>query len=209
MIPNNQPDAGHAVPEADRGDQVGLGLDVLPGGARLPRAWRTGTPARSRWPSSCRRSSGSGTRTASTRRSPAWGAPGTGTPRGRRSPSEGVVQLALGLGKPDRGRGKCWTYSPAHPRVDPPFTTRDLLQQTQTKFWAVNMGRPPAFDPTRETEYLEQADLKAAETGRLAARSWRAPTTPRTTGSSWGSAGPGPRVLNFAPDPDDARREAP
>ena len=37
---------------------------------------------------------------------------------------------------------------------------QELLRGTQTEFWAVNMGKPPAYDPVSETEYLVHADLK-------------------------------------------------
>ena len=40
---------------------------------------------------------------------------------------------------------------------------RDILKLTQLGFWAVNMGRPPKYDPTAEMEYLVKADLAAAE----------------------------------------------
>ncbi|HSP94655.1 MAG TPA: PEP/pyruvate-binding domain-containing protein, partial [Thermoanaerobaculia bacterium] len=67
-------------------------------------------------------------------------------------PEEGVVLLALGLGKMIVDGGISWTYSPAHPAASAPFaSTADLMQATQTEFWAVNMGRPPAYDPVRET----------------------------------------------------------
>ena len=40
----------------------------------------------------------------------------------------------------------------------------DMLKQTQTEFWAVNMGKPPAYDPIKETEYMVTGDLAEAET---------------------------------------------
>ena len=40
---------------------------------------------------------------------------------------------------------------------------RELLRGTQTEFWAVNMGKPPAYDPVSETEYMVLAGLKEAE----------------------------------------------
>ena len=35
-----------------------------------------------------------------------------------------------------------------------------LLRGTQTEFWAVNMGKPPVYDPVSEVEYMVHADLK-------------------------------------------------
>ncbi|MCI0617236.1 PEP/pyruvate-binding domain-containing protein, partial [bacterium] len=59
---------------------------------------------------------------------------------GKAKPEDGVVSLALGLGKTIVDGGVVWTYSPAYPAAMPPFTVQNLLKQTQTKFWAVNMG---------------------------------------------------------------------
>ena len=85
-------------------------------------------------------------------------------PTGHARPEDGVVDLALGLGKQIVDGGRCWTYSPAWPDAAPPVASaRDLVRQSQTEFWAVNMGRPPAYDPTRETEYLARADLVRAD----------------------------------------------
>ena len=85
-------------------------------------------------------------------------------PTGHARPEDGVVDLALGLGKQIVDGGRCWTYSPAWPDAMPPIASaRELVRQSQTEFWAVNMGRPPAYDPTRETEYLARADLVRAD----------------------------------------------
>jgi len=80
------------------------------------------------------------------------------------APRDGVVNLALGLGKTIVDGGASWIYTPTRPRAPMPFNSvRDILKLTQLGFWAVNMGRPPAYDPTSETEYLVKADLAAAD----------------------------------------------
>ncbi len=85
-------------------------------------------------------------------------------PAGRSAPEQGVVDLALGLGKTIVDGGKSWTYCPAFPRVAPPTgSPAELVKITQTKFWAVNLGKPPGHDPIRETEYMVEDDLKTAE----------------------------------------------
>jgi hypothetical protein len=85
-------------------------------------------------------------------------------PVGHAKPEDGVIDLALGLGKSIVDDGRAWTYSPARPRTYPPYNSpRDLINQTQSEFWAVNMGRPPAYDPIRETEYLNKYGLAEAE----------------------------------------------
>ncbi len=120
-------------------------------------------------------------------------------PSGHAVPKDGVVSLALGLGKTIVDGGISWSYSPAYPRSNPPYgTVRDLLKQTQSDFWAVNMGKPPAFDPINETEYLVKADLDAAETdGTLIhVASTYDPESDRLI---MGIGDSGPRVVTFSP----------
>jgi len=120
-------------------------------------------------------------------------------PTGRARPEEGVVNLALGLGKTIVDGGVTWSYSPAHPKAPPPFgSTRDLLRNTQTRFWAVHMGKPPEHDPVAESEYLRQADLADAEyDGTLAHLA--STYDPRSDRLVPGTGPDGPRVVNFAP----------
>jgi hypothetical protein len=118
---------------------------------------------------------------------------------GSARPEDGVALLALGLGKTIVDGGLCWTYSPAHPAAPAPFASpADLLEATQTEFWAVNMGKPPAYDPVRETEYLVKGSLAEAEDDG----------TLLLTGSTWSTASDrlvagtgvaGPRIVTFAP----------
>jgi hypothetical protein len=118
---------------------------------------------------------------------------------GSARPEDGVVLLALGLGKTIVDGGVSWIYSPAHPRASAPFTsTADLLKSTQTEFWAVNMGKPPAYDPVRETEYLVKSSLvEADEDGTLlfSASTWNTASDRLVAGTDVN----GPRVLTFAP----------
>ncbi len=65
-------------------------------------------------------------------------------PSGAAKPTDGVVNLALGLGRQIVGGGLSWVYSPAYPAAPPPFqSVGDRMRNTQTSFWAVNMGTPP------------------------------------------------------------------
>ncbi|MBU1707806.1 PEP/pyruvate-binding domain-containing protein [bacterium] len=120
-------------------------------------------------------------------------------PAGRAKPEQGVVDLALGLGKTIVDGGMCWTYSPALPKVNPPFgSMRDLLRQTQVEFWAVNMGKPPAFDPIKETEYMIKPGLAEAEedeTLRFVASTYNAESDRLSPGTGMA----GPRAITFAP----------
>lgn len=118
---------------------------------------------------------------------------------GPAQPDEGVVSLALGLGKTIVDGGVAWSYSPAHPRSGPPFASAAaLLRETQTEFWAVHMGRPPAYDPIRETEHLVLAGLgDAEEDGTLR---WLASTyDPGSDRLYPGIGRRGPRAITFAP----------
>jgi hypothetical protein len=114
-------------------------------------------------------------------------------------PEEGVVNLALGLGKTIVDGGISWSYSPAHPRARPPFASMsELLENTQLRFWAINMGRPPAYDPTKETEYLLDAQLGDADYDdslRYVAATYDAARDRLTPGVG----ADGPRVLDFSP----------
>jgi hypothetical protein len=118
---------------------------------------------------------------------------------GRARPEDGVVNLALGLGKTIVDGGVVWSYSPAFPKASPPFASASaMLKQTQTEFWAVNMGKPPAYDPIAETEYLVLGSLSDAEedeTLRLLASTYDAASDRLVAGT-----GPaGARALTFAP----------
>jgi hypothetical protein len=114
-------------------------------------------------------------------------------------PKDGVVNLALGLGKTIVDGGASWIYTPTRPKAPPPFgSTRDILRLTQLDFWAVNMGKPPAYDPIAETEYLLKADLAAADyDGTLSgvASTYDAQRDRFVPGTGCD----GPRAVDFAP----------
>jgi hypothetical protein len=120
-------------------------------------------------------------------------------PIGPAQPRDGVIDLAVGLGKTIVDGGACWSFSPAHPKRPPPVASaRELVSLTQSRFWAVNVGPPPAYDPMAETEFLVRPGLAEAETDgtlRYAASTYDA-TSDRIVP---GLGRPGPRVVDFAP----------
>jgi hypothetical protein len=120
-------------------------------------------------------------------------------PTGGAAPEEGVLALALGLGKTIVDGGACWSVSPARPRAAPPFASaRQLVEATQSAFWAIHVGPPPPYDPMAETEYLVRAGLAEAEadgTLRLLASTY----DPDSDRILPGLSRRGPRVLDFAP----------
>ena len=120
-------------------------------------------------------------------------------PTGQSHPEDGVVTLALGLGKTIVDGGIAWTFSPAQPKSPPPFGSIDeLLEGTQSEFWAVNMGKPPAYDPVNEVEYMLLADLGKAEADEVLRpiASTYDPERERVVPGIWV---PGSRILDFAP----------
>ncbi|HMK24195.1 MAG TPA: PEP/pyruvate-binding domain-containing protein [Terriglobales bacterium] len=114
-------------------------------------------------------------------------------------PEDGVVTLALGLGKTIVDGGLAWTFSPPYPHKPPPFASvGEMLKGTQTEFWAVNMGKPPAYDPVSETEYLVHANLADAE-GDGVLDLLASTYNPERDRVVPGVGSAGPRILNFAP----------
>ncbi|MEW6050403.1 MAG: PEP/pyruvate-binding domain-containing protein [Candidatus Zixiibacteriota bacterium] len=120
-------------------------------------------------------------------------------PSGKARPEEGVVDLALGLGKTIVDGGVAYSYSPTYPNANPVYGSIDgLLDQSQNDFWAVNMGKPPEYDPIRETEYLTKEMLAVAEqdgTLRFVASTYK----PQEDRIVLGIGTPGPRLVDFSP----------
>ena len=103
--------------------------------------------------------------------SPAWPAPTTSIRRGTRSREDGVVELALGLGKTIVDGGACWTYSPAYPRAPPPYNiaAATCSRAPRPTFWAVNMGKPAGVrsDPARPSTWSRRTWPTPRATARL------------------------------------------
>lgn len=120
-------------------------------------------------------------------------------PVGRAQQDDGVVNLALGLGKTIVDGGVSWTYSPAYPKIGPPFSSvEELLKGSQKEYWAIDMGTPLVYDPIRETEYLIRENLTTAEKdGSL--RYLCSTYDLQSNRLTIGMGNPGPRVLTFAP----------
>lgn len=114
-------------------------------------------------------------------------------------PEDGVVSLALGLGKTVVDGGRTWTYSPRYPAIPPPFKTiQDTLYETQNEFWLVNMSTDVEYNPLKETEYMLRENIQIAEKDQVLENlvsTFELDTERLTTGL----ASRGPRVLTFAP----------
>ncbi len=120
-------------------------------------------------------------------------------PSGNALPDEGVVDLALGLGRIIVDEGIAWSYSPAYPKTSPPYNSiGDLLKQSQLKFWAINMGSRPAYDPINETEYMKKYGIEDSEydgTIRHIASTY----DPQNDKITMGTGIKGPRIIDFSP----------
>ncbi len=119
------------------------------------------------------------------------------TPGNKRE--DGVVSVALGLGKTITDGGHVWSYSPHRPTAPPPYKgTAELLKFTQNSFWAINVGDPPPPDPQRETSCLVRCGLRdAEEDGTLT--HLVSTYDPESDRLQSGLTGDGPRALTFAP----------
>jgi hypothetical protein len=92
-------------------------------------------------------------------------------PFGHAKPGDGVVSLALGLGKTVTDGDAVWTYSPHYPEVNAPFNSvNEMLKQTKLDLWGVRLeqtGHTSAAAPGTveeiENQYLVQLTLKDAE----------------------------------------------
>ena len=120
-------------------------------------------------------------------------------PPSHSKPEDGIVSLALGLGKTIVDGDPAWSFTPKAPRANPPFLdVNEWLKQTQTSFWCVNLGSPPAYDPINEAEFLVRCGLKEAEyddTLRAVASTY----DPENDRINAGLGEHGPRLVTFAP----------
>jgi len=114
-------------------------------------------------------------------------------------PEDGVVELALGLGKTIVDGDVVWRYSPAQPQAPPPFgSVEERVSGTQLSFWAVNMAPPPESLPLSEDEYLVRCSLDVAEADRTLGEV--ASTLVADSGRLVAGTGrDGARVVDFAP----------
>ena len=119
-------------------------------------------------------------------------------PSGPAKPEEGVVNFALGLGKTIVDGGASWAFSPAYPKISPPFgSIPEMLKETQTQFWSVNMGKPSQYNPVKETEYMLKKNIEEAEShGTL--RYLASTYDYQADRLDIGIGSEGPRLLNFA-----------
>jgi CheY-like chemotaxis protein len=108
---------------------------------------------------------------------------------------DGIVAVALGMGRGIVEGGACIRFCPRYPRHIPQFASvSDVLETTQREFWALPLARGEAGGGMRE----ESFDLAAAEAdGALAAVA--STYSPENDAIHDGVSRPGPRLVTFAP----------
>lgn len=119
-------------------------------------------------------------------------------PFGAAKPEQGVVNLALGLGKIVVSGERSLQFSPFHPRILPQFSdTKTMLTQSQSYFYAISLA-PPVFQANAdEDEFLTQLSLQDAELD--GALDYIASTYSYDNDRLQDGIGfSGPRVINFA-----------
>lgn len=119
-------------------------------------------------------------------------------PAGQAVPEDGVVNVAIGLGKTIVDGGVSVRFTPKYPRVLPQFgTVADMLKHSQRSFWSVNMmpGAGLGLDDY-EDQFLASADLAVAELDGVL--DWTASTySPENEAVYEGITMRGPRVIDF------------
>jgi hypothetical protein len=119
-------------------------------------------------------------------------------PAGSAKPEDGVVNVALGLGKAIVEGGVSLRFTPKYPRVLPQFgTMKDMMDNSQRQFFAVEMDNNNWGSKMDEDQYLTGHGLERSEKDG----------TLEYLGSTYdahnervmdGISRPGPRVVSFA-----------
>ena len=118
-------------------------------------------------------------------------------PIGPQKPEDGIVHMAIGLGRLVVEGGLTLRFSPKHPQVMPQFASpKSLLNYSQRGFWAIDMNRGCCQSGDDLFSTLQFYDLKAAEEdGSLKlAGSVYSPDDERVRDDL---SYPGPRVVTF------------
>lgn len=119
-------------------------------------------------------------------------------PAGSAKPEDGVVNVALGLGKAIVDGGVSLRFTPKYPRVLPQFGhISDMLTDSQKKFFAVELDNNQWGSKFSEDQYLTSHDLATAE--KQGTLEYLASTYDAVNERvSDGITSYGPRIVNFA-----------
>ncbi len=118
---------------------------------------------------------------------------------GKAKATDGVVNLALGLGKTIVDGGKSLQYSPEYPTIYPQFgTTKDYFYKSQTDFWALNLANEVIEEVPNENMHLSNLHIEEAE--KYGSIKFLASTYSSENDMIYeGTTRKGPRILTFAP----------
>ena len=119
-------------------------------------------------------------------------------PVGQAKPEDGVVNVALGLGKTIVDGGISLRFTPAFAGILPQFTSiKDMFQFSQRDFYAIAMRRIASIAFMDEDQYLVKNGLEKAEKDGVL--EFLASTYSRENDAVYdGVSFPGPRIINFA-----------
>ena len=119
-------------------------------------------------------------------------------PYGTCKAEDGIVNIALGLGKTIVDGGVSFRFCPKRPKVPLSGTTHELLRQSQTKFYAISVeSRKDATHQSEEGCLIKLGLNVAEEDGVL--RHTASTYVPASDRLYPGTNRAGARVLNFAP----------
>jgi CheY-like chemotaxis protein len=119
-------------------------------------------------------------------------------PVGQAKPEDGVVNVALGLGKTVVDGGVSLRFTPAFAGVLPQFaSTKDMFNFSQRDFYAVSMKHVASVAFLEEDQYLVREKIERAE--RDGVLQYLASTYSRENDAVYdGISFSGPRIVNFA-----------
>ncbi len=130
-------------------------------------------------------------------------------PHGSSKPEDGVVHLALGLGRSIVDGSPVYRFSPAYPRRTPPVSGPEvLLDRSQRDFWAIDLS-----EPDRRVESDERCTMVRGALGDA-----EKDGTLHAVGATYDArdgrirntvSGDGPRLVNFARLLTSAQSEIP
>ncbi|MCK5786552.1 MAG: hypothetical protein KAH54_08335 [Candidatus Sabulitectum sp.] len=119
-------------------------------------------------------------------------------PAGSAKPEDGVVNVALGLGKAIVDGGMSLRFTPKYPRVLPQFgTMKDMMDNSQKHFYAVQMDNSFWGTKLDEDQYITSHDLATSEkdgTLEFLGSTYDVPNERVMDGITR----PGPRIVSFA-----------
>jgi CheY-like chemotaxis protein len=119
-------------------------------------------------------------------------------PVGQAKPEDGVVNVALGLGKTIVDGGVSLRFTPAFAGILPQFTSiKDMFNFSQRDFYAIAMRHTASIAFLEEDQYLVKLGLDQAEKDGVL--EYLASTYSRENDAVYdGVSFPGPRIINFA-----------